>query len=217
MNSENKAKALNELNRQWSKKELPLMSAATNVVPGEGNPDADVMFIGEGPGRDEDLQGRPFVGAAGKFLNELIAMIGWQREDVYIANIIKHRAPGNRDPLPQEIEVYAPWLDQQVAIIQPKLIATLGRYSLEHFLGPGLPISKIHGQPKRRGRQVVLPMYHPAAALYRGNLREVLIEDFKKIPKVLEMVEKDAESISTTNETPQQTQDKQAEQQKTLL
>jgi len=184
-----KQQALEKLNAKWRRKDLPLKSVATNDVPGEGNPDADILFVGEGPGKDEDEQGRPFVGAAGKFLNELIESIGYRREDVYIANMIKHRAPGNRDPLPPEIEAYAPWLDQQVAIIDPKLIVTLGRYSLAHFLGENLSISKIHGQPKRRGGRVIMPMYHPAAALYRGDLRPILLADFAKIPKVLELIE----------------------------
>src|SRR3989338_4936956 len=112
-----KQKALEELNNEWFRKDLPLKSVVTNDVPGEGNPDADILFVVEGAGKDEDGQGRPFVGAAGKFLNELIESIGWRREDVYIANMIKHRAPGNRDPLPPEIEAYAPWLEAQVKII----------------------------------------------------------------------------------------------------
>lgn len=183
-----KRMALEELNNKWSRKDLPLKSVATNDVPGEGKADADILFVGEGPGKDEDEQGRPFVGAAGKFLNELIESIGYRREDVYIANIIKHRAPGNRDPLPPEIEAYVPWLDEQVKIIEPKLIVTLGRYSLAHFLGDNLSISKIHGQPKRRGGRVIMPMYHPAAALYRGDLRPILLADFARIPKVLELI-----------------------------
>lgn len=182
---------MDKLNNEWSKKDLPLKSVATNDVPGEGDEDAAILFVGEGPGKDEDEQGRPFVGAAGKFLTELIESIGYQRKDVYIANMIKHRAPGNRDPLPQEIEAYMPWLEGQVKIIEPKLIVTLGRYSLAHFLGEGLSISKIHGQAKRnKAGQVIMPMYHPAAALYRGDLRPVLMADFAKIPKVLELIEK---------------------------
>ena len=197
MTKQHKQKALETLNTEWLAKELSLKSVATNGVPGEGNPDAEIVFVGEGPGKDEDEQGRPFVGAAGKFLTELIESIGLRRQDVFIANIIKHRAPGNRDPLPVEIEEYVPWLNKQIEIIQPKIIVTLGRFSMEHFLGNGLSISKIHGEPKRvvikrsglpTGRQVILPMYHPAAALYRGDLRPVLHEDFAKIPKVLELI-----------------------------
>ncbi|OGY34466.1 MAG: hypothetical protein A3E37_04735 [Candidatus Andersenbacteria bacterium RIFCSPHIGHO2_12_FULL_46_9] len=168
---------------------MPLQAGATQAVPGEGNPDADILFVGEGPGKDEDEQGRPFVGAAGKFLTNLIGSIGLKREEVFIANMVKHRPPGNRDPLPEELAAYAPWLDRQVAIIQPKLIVTLGRYSMAHFLGETLSISKIHGQAKRNKKgQVVIPMYHPAAALYRGNLRPVLLADFQKILKVLALI-----------------------------
>lgn len=174
---------------EWVVKDLPLKSVATQAVPGEGNPDAEILFIGEGPGKDEDEQGRPFVGAAGKFLNELIASIGFKRENVYIANMVKHRPPGNRDPLPEELAAYAPWLDEQVKIIQPKLIVTLGRYSMAHFLDEGLSITNVHGQPKRNAKgQVIMPMYHPAAALYRGNLRPVLLADFQKILKVLALI-----------------------------
>lgn len=186
-----KQEELEKLNEQWSNRDLPLKAGATNDVPGEGNPDADILFVGEGPGKDEDEQGRPFVGAAGKFLTELIAGIGFKREDVYIANMVKHRPPGNRDPLPDELAAYGPWLDEQVKIIEPKLIVTLGRYSMAHFLGDGLSIAKVHGQPKRNAKgQVIVPMYHPAAALYRGNLRPVLAADFAKILKVLELIGK---------------------------
>ncbi len=185
-----KQQQLEELNKEWIAKELPLKATATQGVPGEGDPDAALLFVGEGPGKDEDEQGRPFVGAAGRFLTELIGSIGLKREDVFIANMVKHRPPGNRDPLPEELIAYAPWLDGQVAIIQPKLIVTLGRYSMAHFLGETLSISKIHGQPKRNKKdQVVIPMYHPAAALYRGNLRPVLLADFQNIPKVLNLLE----------------------------
>lgn len=169
-----------------------LRQTATQSVPGEGNPAADVVFVGEGPGKAEDAQGRPFVGAAGKFLTTLIESIGYKREDVYIANVVKHRPPGNRDPLPDELTACTPWLDEQIKIIKPKLIVTLGRYSMGYFLGEGMTISKIHGQPKRRDDLVIMPMYHPAAALYRGDLRPVLQADFAKIPKVLELIAKDA-------------------------
>lgn len=203
MTKAEKQAALNRLHAEIEKIDLPLKAAASRLVPGEGNPDADVVFVGEAPGAEEDRQGRPFVGAAGKFLTELIESIGWRREDVYIANLIKHRPPNNRDPLPIEIEAYVPWLEKQLEIIQPKLIVTLGRYSLAHFLGPStgsisspqarsgqgaLSISKLHGQPKRRGTRVVMPMYHPAAALYQGSLRPLLTADFQKIPKVLKMI-----------------------------
>ncbi len=203
MNRSTKQTALNTLNQKWSTKNLPLKPGATQAVPGEGNPNADILFVGEGPGRDEDIQGRPFVGAAGKFLTELIESIGLKREDVFIANMVKHRPPNNRDPLPEELKAYGPWLAQQVEIINPKLIVTLGRYSMAYFLGEGLSISNIHGQPKRRGGRFIMPMYHPAAALYRGNLRPVLAADFGKIPKVLGMIMEgkveEAQSASTTS------------------
>ena len=184
----NKKKKLEQLNEEWAKKALPLKSVAKNAVPGEGNPDADIVFVGEGPGKDEDEQGRPFVGAAGKFLTELIGSIGLSRDDVYIANLVKHRPPGNRDPLPDELKAYTPWLDEQIAIIEPKLIVTLGRFSMAYFLKEGLSISQIHGQPKRKEGRVIMPMYHPAAALYRGDLRPVLMADFAKILKTLQLI-----------------------------
>lgn len=188
MTKAEKQATLDRLHAEIEKVDLPLKSAASRLVPGEGNPDADVVFVGEAPGAEEDRQGRPFVGAAGKLLTAMIESIGWKREDVFIANLIKHRPPSNRDPLPIEIEAYVPWLERQLDIIQPKLIVTLGRYSMAYFLGEGLSISKIHGQPKRRGKRVVMPMYHPAAALYQGSLRPTLAADFQKIPKVLQLV-----------------------------
>lgn len=161
----------------------------TNVVPGEGSYTASVMFIGEGPGRDEDLQGRPFVGAAGKFLNELLGIIGLKRDDVFIGNVVKCRPPENRDPEPFEVEACWPYLVEQIKAIKPKLVVTLGRHSMGRFL-PGLKISEVHGQPKRyigiwQEKQVYLPLYHPAVALYDARKRDIIIEDFKKIPIIL--------------------------------
>ena len=184
--------AITELNKRiHADMSLPLREIAINTVPGEGNVDAEILFVGEAPGAKEDELGRPFVGAAGKLLDQLIESIGLKRQDVFIANLIKHRPPGNRDPLPEEIEAYTPYLDEQLKIIQPKLIVTLGRYSMGYFLGPNLKISAVHGQPKRNAKgQVVIPMYHPAAALYSGNLRPVLFEDFKRVLKVLDLVKK---------------------------
>lgn len=197
MTKEEKITALAALTKEMNTPEkCPLFKVAKNVVPGEGNVDTKIMFVGEAPGKNEDEQGRPFVGAAGKFLEQLIESIGFKRSDVYIANIIKHRPPGNRDPLPDEIAAYAPWLEEQIKIINPPLIVTLGRFSMEYLLGGGFSITKIHGQPKRlpAGRQaasgrVVMPLHHPAAALYRGDLRPVLAADFQKIPKVLKLIE----------------------------
>ena len=181
--------------RLLTEEQLPIVAAASDlhktakqVVPGDGNADAEVMFIGEAPGAKEDETGKPFMGAAGKFLNELLGSIGLQREDIFIANCIKHRPPENRDPLPEEITAYAPWLQRQIDIIDPKIIVTLGRFSMEFVLGPGFSISKIHGQPNHRNGRLVMPMYHPAAALYSGKLRPVLLADFQKIPKAIELI-----------------------------
>lgn len=175
-----------------------LKSQATQLVFGSGNPNADVVFIGEAPGKKEDLTGEPFVGAAGKFLNEMLASIGMNREDVYITNIVKYRPPNNRDPLPEEKEAFLPYLQAQLEILQPKVVVTLGRHSGTCFL-PDLQISKDHGQPKRiklayKGTSdalplVVLPLYHPAAALYNGALRTTLMEDFGTIPTIVKTIE----------------------------
>ncbi len=223
-----------------------LAESATNLVIGDGNTDAEVVFIGEAPGKNEDEQGLPFVGLAGKFLNEMLAGINLTRSDVYITNIVKYRPPNNRDPLPEEKKAFWPYLVQQLEVINPKIIVTLGRHSMEYFL-PDFKISAIHGQPKRikfvssrdlendngadglqgdgenrtevyekysegesepstqqaaatqsgaasrAGGQtlrsvVILPLYHPAAALYNGGLRETLIEDFNKIPLIIKKI-----------------------------
>jgi len=156
-----------------------------NGVPGEGNPHAEVMFIGEGPGYHEDRQGRPFVGPAGAFLNELLASVGLDRSTVFITNVVKHRPPENRDPLPEEIAACADYLDRQIAAIDPKVIVTLGRYSMARFF-PGARISQIHGQAKVLDGRLVVAMYHPAAALHQAALRQTVVEDFKRaIPAAL--------------------------------
>ncbi len=157
---------------------------------GDGNPNADIVFIGEAPGKEEDKQGLPFVGAAGKFLDEMLKSIKLNRSDVYITNIVKYRPPGNRDPDPEEKEAFLPFLDRQMEVIQPKVIVTLGRHSMNMFL-PGLKISQVHGQPKRLKGQVFLPLYHPAAALYNGSMREVLLEDFAKLPRIIELIKQE--------------------------
>jgi uracil-DNA glycosylase len=164
-----------------------LAEGATQLVFGEGNPDADLVFIGEAPGKNEDLQGKPFVGAAGKFLNEMLAMIDLKREDVYITNIVKYRPPGNRDPFPDEKTAFLPYLESQLEVIQPALTVTLGRHSLNCFL-PDLSISKVHGEPKRYHGRVYLPLFHPAAALYNGAMRQTLIDDFALIPAIIEKI-----------------------------
>ncbi|HVI60963.1 MAG TPA: uracil-DNA glycosylase [Candidatus Saccharimonadales bacterium] len=164
-----------------------LAAGATQLVFGDGNPDADIVFIGEAPGKNEDLQGKPFVGAAGRFLNEMLEMIGLKREDVYITNIVKYRPPGNRDPLPEEKQAFMKYLESQLEVIQPKVTATLGRHSLNCFL-PDLQISRCHGQPKRYKDRVYLPLFHPAAALYNGDMRQTLIDDFALIPAILKKI-----------------------------
>ncbi|HEU4830788.1 MAG TPA: uracil-DNA glycosylase [Candidatus Saccharimonadales bacterium] len=166
-----------------------LAAGAIQLVMGGGNPNADIVFIGEAPGKNEDEQGLPFVGAAGKFLNEMLAQAGMSRDDVYITNIVKYRPPGNRDPLPEEKAAFWPYLLKQLQIIQPKVVITLGRHSMEYFL-PDMKIGQIHGQPKRvvfgNDHLVIIPLYHPAAALYNGSLRQTLIDDFLTAAKVLE-------------------------------
>lgn len=161
-----------------------LAKTRTRAVPGEGNPNADIVFIGEGPGFHEDQQARPFVGAAGKFLDELLASIGLKRSDVFICNVLKCRPPSNRDPLPTEIATCKPWLDDQIQVINPRVIVTLGRFSMSRYF-PGQAISKIHGQPRKLGDVTIVPMYHPAAALHQGSLRKTIEYDFQKLPGVL--------------------------------
>lgn len=169
------------------------------VVPGEGAEDADIVFIGEAPGYYEDQQGRPFVGAAGKFLEELLASIDLKREDVYICNVIKCRPPKNRDPLPGEIESCQQWLDCQLELIRPKIIVTLGRYSMARYF-PRETIGKVHGKTRKEGNIIYYAMYHPAAALHQQNLRQVIQDDMLKIPSILAQLEK----ISEVEEKPQQ-------------
>lgn len=156
----------------------------TKSVPGEGPADARVMLIGEAPGWNEDQQGRPFVGAAGKFLEELLAAAGMKRDEVFITNVVKSRPPGNRDPLPDEIAACAPFLEQQIEVIDPEVIVTLGRFSMARWF-PGERISRIHGQPKRVGRRLIVPMYHPAAALHQQSLKATIQEDFGRLPRIL--------------------------------
>lgn len=166
-----------------------LARQATQLVFGDGSIDADIVFIGEAPGKKEDLTGKPFVGAAGKFLDEMLETIDMKREDVYITNIVKYRPPENRDPLPEEKAAFLPILRAQLDIIQPKLVVTLGRHSMNCLL-PDLQISKVHGQPKRYQSRVILPLFHPAAALYNGGMRQTLIDDFAKIPEILKLISK---------------------------
>ena len=170
-----------------------LAKTATQLVFGEGNPEADIVFIGEAPGKNEDLEGKPFVGASGKLLTEMLESISLSRQDVYITNIVKYRPPNNRDPLPDEKLAFLPYLQSQLDVIEPDLVVTLGRHSLNCFL-PELSISQVHGQPKRYKRRVYLPLFHPAAALYNGSMRQTLMEDFGRIPAIINTIKSDKEN-----------------------
>jgi len=161
-----------------------LARSRNRAVPGEGPENAEIMFIGEAPGFHEDRLGRPFVGAAGRFLDELLASINLRREDVYICNVIKCRPPQNRDPLPSEIEACRPYLDRQIELIKPKVIITLGRFSMARYF-PNARISRIHGRPKKIGGVLCIPMYHPAAALHQPRYRADIERDFARIPEIL--------------------------------
>ncbi len=166
-----------------------LCKGRTKAVPGEGNPHAQVMFIGEGPGFHEDKQGRPFVGPAGQFLEELLASINLKRADVFITNVVKCRPPGNRDPLPAEIDACNGYLDRQIAAINPQVIVTLGRFSMAKFFG-GEKISTIHGRARKVDGRMCIAMYHPAAGLHQQSLKESIRTDFKKIPQVIAEAER---------------------------
>lgn len=188
--TEMKKKLLDDLNIRMAKEcHCALKATATQAVAGTGNADADIILIGEAPGKNEDLKGEPFVGAAGKFLETMLGSIGMAREDIYITNVVKYRPPDNRDPTPDEIEDCAEWLRKQIALIDPKIIVTLGRHALNRFF-PDAKISEVHGKTFRReipgvGLRTFYVLYHPAAALYNGEMRQTLIEDFGKIPKLL--------------------------------
>lgn len=168
-----------------------LAQDATQLVTGHGNPEADIVFIGEAPGKNEDLQGVPFVGAAGKLLDAMLAEANLARADVYITNIVKYRPPKNRDPRPDEKKAFWPFLVRELQAISPKIVVTLGRHSMEYFL-PEMKITHVHGQPKRIQfgdmKIVIMPLYHPAAALYNGDLKATLFEDFAHIPAVLKQI-----------------------------
>ena len=188
-----KREQLDELNEYWKENcTCELKETATQAVFGNGNAEADVVFIGEAPGKNEDIEGVPFVGAAGKFLAEMLGNIGMKREDIYITNIVKYRPPNNRDPEPEEKLACNEWLINELKIINPKLIVFLGRHSMTRFF-PTEKISDIHGKlliknTPELGRMHFLPLYHPAAALYNGGMRETLQKDFNKIPKALKKI-----------------------------
>ncbi len=188
--------ALKKVHTNWAEKcACELKNTATQAVFGDGNPAAEVVFIGEAPGKNEDKEGIPFVGAAGKFLNEMLAEAGIKRESIYITNIVKYRPPNNRDPLPEEIVACAPWLHEELALIDPKLVVFLGRHSMNHFF-PTEKISEVHGKLLIKEisgfpTKYFFALYHPAAALYNGSMRATLIDDFKKIPRVLKKITSD--------------------------
>jgi len=172
------------------------------AVPGEGPEDAEIMFIGEAPGFHEDQQGRPFVGAAGQYLDELLASINLSRKEVYICNVIKCRPPNNRDPLPEELAACRPYIEKQIALIKPKIIVTLGRFSME-LAFPGVTISRVHGIPKKVGDIVYYPMFHPAAGLHQPKFRSLIEEDFRKLPQILADLQSVKEA-ETKPKSPQQ-------------
>lgn len=185
---------LEALNQQIAACERCILhKSRVKVVPGAGPADADIMLIGEAPGFHENQQGIPFVGAAGKFLDELLAKIDLQRDNVFITNVIKCRPPGNRDPQTNEIEACRPYLDQQIELIRPKMVITLGRFSMARYF-PNAKISQIHGQPRKMEGVIYYPMYHPAAALHQPSLRRTVEEDMLKIPELLALINDLAES-----------------------
>ena len=166
-------------------KKCPLYHSRKLAVPGEGPANAEIMFIGEGPGFHENEQGRPFVGAAGNFLNELLAEAKLKRSDVWIGNVVKCRPPGNRDPLPEELSACNEYLERQIAALNPKIVITLGRISMAKYM-PGAKISSVHGQMQRVGDRFVIAMFHPAAALHQAALKPALLKDFAQLTKLLE-------------------------------
>jgi DNA polymerase len=197
MDAAEKRKALAMVAKQTAAcRDCGLCAGRTNSVPGEGNPDAEIMCIGEGPGFYEDQQGRPFVGASGKFLDELLGGIGLDRRKVFITNVVKCRPPENRDPQPDEIAACGKYLEEQIRVIDPKVIVTLGRHSMQRYF-PGEAISNIHGQPRRKDGRIIVPMYHPAAALHQGNLRKVIEADFRKLPDFFSRINANGAAAAT--------------------
>ncbi len=187
----NKKKQLDNLHAKWMDKcTCELRKTAIQAVPGFGNPDADIVFIGEAPGKNEDEQGQPFIGRAGKFLDEMLKTINLSRKDVYITNTVKYRPPNNRDPKPDEVAACWDWLTEELNLINPTVIVTLGRHALNRFF-PNEQISAAHGTILKKKIEDLntnhfFALYHPAPALYNGNMRDTLMDDFKKLPKVLE-------------------------------
>jgi DNA polymerase len=202
--TEDRAAALNAIADEVSTcTRCPLYQGTTNAVPGAGDPHAEIMFIGEGPGFHEDRQGLPFVGRSGDYLNYLLNLIGLEREQVFITNVVKHRPPDNRDPRPEEIIACKSFLDEQIKLIQPAVIATLGRFSMARYF-PDARISQIHGQPKYGGDPVMAyyPFYHPAAALRNPGLRKDMEADFHRLVEVVAEVKKRRAGETNDNEQP---------------
>ncbi len=189
----------------------PLANGRNLTVPGAGPADAEIMFIGEGPGFHEDRQGIPFVGQAGKFLDELLQAAGYNRENVFITNVVKCRPPGNRDPQLFELEACGDYLDRQIAAIQPKVIVTLGRHSMGKYF-TNAKISKIHGQSAWVKGQLVVAMYHPAAALHQPKLKPVILEDFRKLPGIIQQAKKSEMIQKASNQFDEETQDDEPSQ-----
>jgi uracil-DNA glycosylase family 4 len=191
--SSTKQTQINQLRTDIIEKNIcpELAEQAIQLVMGDGDLNADIVFIGEAPGKKEDESGLPFVGASGKFLNEMLAQAGLERGDVYITNVVKYRPPKNRDPKPAEKQAFMPYLLKQLEIIHPKVVITLGRHSMEYFL-PGAKIGEVHGQLHKvqidSDEFIIIPLYHPAAALYNGSLRTTLIEDFLRVPAIINQV-----------------------------
>ncbi len=196
-----KSEALQALEQEIAAdNDLPLQES--NLVFGEGNIETEILFIGEAPGQRENELKRPFVGRSGQLLDKLISELGWQRSDVYITNIVKRRPPGNRDPLPEEIEAYKPYLARQIAIIKPKIIATLGRFSMNYFL-PTAKITRDQGRLFKTGSYYLYPLFHPAAALRSTGTLELLRQSFKRLPEAIAKVKATPEKITSTEPTPE--------------
>jgi DNA polymerase len=195
---EKKRKKLIELRKKALEDDLPLKEGATNLVFGEGNVEAEIVFIGEGPGHWEDVKARPFVGNAGILLNQMLEHIEIRREDVFITNVIMYRPPSNRDPQPEEIDAFSPYLDGIIKTIDPKMVVTLGRFSMAKFI-PGVMISNVHGKPREvewKGKSLaILPMYHPAAALRNGEVKFKFKRDFENIPLIMQEIDRKDDKI----------------------
>jgi DNA polymerase len=199
-----KIKRLKEIAKQISRcQKCPLYQTATKPVPGDGNPDAEIMFIGEAPGYWEDQRGIPFCGAAGHLLDRLLTQINLARKDVFICNILKHRPPNNRDPLPEEIKACTPFLKEQILSIEPRIIITLGRFAMNYFI-PGVYISRVHGEPRKITWEglnlIIIPMFHPAAALRNGQVMSQIREDFLKIPRIIKQIKEEKSSPEPESE-----------------